>query len=208
MKYIKKGNEPEEFTQWKEAQRESGVNCDYKSLQNPQKGLLHAALLSEQGYICCYCCQRVDSTTSYLEHLEPQSETDPDLALDYTNLLASCGRDPNWLNRCGKKKGNRHISVSPLMVNCEAFFRYSGDGEMLPTEESEKTEAVATTIDIFGLNDYDLRQARMEAIDIWIGITETEAQLVDRDFQQRDDDGKYQPFCPAVLYYLQEYYGV
>ena len=208
MKYIQKGNEPPEFTQWKEQQKPLGVKyCNYEYLQNPEKRLTHEALLREQGYICCYCCQRIDKKTSHIEHLEPQSKTEVELSVDYANLLTSCGRDGNWPNHCGHKRGNKPIPVSPLLGNCEAFFRYSGGGEILPTNASDKKAAAETTIDILGLNAYDLKKMRIEAIDVWIGMTEEEAQLVAQDFQQQDPEGKYQPFCMAVLYYLKEYYG-
>lgn len=208
MKYIQKENEPEEFTDWKEAQRAIGVNCDYKSLQNPEKRSLHTALVREQGYLCCYCCQRIARETSHIEHLEPQSETETERSIDYSNLLASCGRDPNWPPHCGNQKGNNFIPIYPLMENCEAFFKYSGDGEILPTDDPDGKEAAETTIETLQLNHYDLRQGRIEAIDVWIGISEEEAQLVFQEFHQRDAEGKYQPFCPAVLYYFKEYYGL
>jgi uncharacterized protein (TIGR02646 family) len=121
MKYIQKGKEPQNFSDWKATQKSLGVNYDYKSLSNPEKKAVHISLLSEQGYICCYCCMRVEQSNSHIEHLAPQSKTDSELSVDYTNMLASCGRDPDWPEYCGNKKKNLAIGVSPLQSNCEDF---------------------------------------------------------------------------------------
>lgn len=92
MKYIQKRQEPQFFSEWKAIQKPTG-NYHYKHLLNPERAAVHISLLSEQGYICCYCCQRVDKTNSHIEHLDPQSKTDAELSVEYTNMLASCGRD-------------------------------------------------------------------------------------------------------------------
>lgn len=208
MKYINKGEEPEEFTEWKKTQMSVGVNCDYKSLQNPEKRLLHSALLREQGYICCYCCRGIEQDSSHIEHLNPQSETIPDLSVDYLNMLASCGRYPNWPPHCGNKKGKTSISVSPLMPNCEEFFRYSGDGQILKIEDSAMQSKAQQTIDTLDLNHYDLKQMRFEALSILDGITEDEAQQLAEYYRQPDEQGKYQSFCTAILYFLRQDFGV
>src|SRR4028119_572152 len=121
MKYIQKGKEPENFSKWKAKQKSIGVNYDFNSLRKPEKAEVHNSLLSEQDYICCYCCMRVEQSNSHIEHLAPQSKTDSELSVDYTNMLASCGRDPDWPEYCGNKKKNLAIGVSPLQSNCEDF---------------------------------------------------------------------------------------
>ena len=112
MKYIQKGKEPQIFSEWKAKQRSLGVNYNnYKDFRNPEKDSVHSSLLSEQGYICCYCCMRVEQSNSHIEHLDPQSKTDAELSVEYTNMLASCGRDTykpeyRWPEYCGNKKGD------------------------------------------------------------------------------------------------------
>lgn len=51
---------------------------------------LKRILIKDQGFICCYCGQRIrdDSHTS-IEHLQPKSKY-KNSALDFDNLLASC----------------------------------------------------------------------------------------------------------------------
>ena len=96
MKYIQKGKEPQILSDWKAIQKPLGVNYHYKCLLNPEKGSVYISLLREQGYICCYCCNKVDQSNSHIEHLDPQSKTDAELSVEYTNMLASCGREPKW----------------------------------------------------------------------------------------------------------------
>jgi uncharacterized protein (TIGR02646 family) len=209
MKYIQKRQEPQIFSEWKAKQRPLGVNYHYKHLPNPQKGSVHISLLSEQGYICCYCCKRVEQSNSHIEHLAPQSKTDSELSLDYTNMLGSCGRDPNWPEYCGNKKQNLAIAVSPLQANCEEFFNYSTTGEILPTANNLAHQKDAqTTIKVLGLNHYDLTEGRKQAFEALEGITQEEAELLAQVCQQMNAQGQYQPFCNAVLYFLKNYFGV
>lgn len=208
MKHIRKGEEPKELTQWKEAQNSIGVNCDFRSLQNPEKGIVHYSLLREQGYICCYCCRKIYENSSHLEHLAPQSQTDSELSVDYSNLLTSCGRDPNWPNHCGNKKGDMSLEVSPLQEDCEDFFRYSGEGEILPTLSPDKQDTAATAIEVLGLNDDDLKRMRFEALVVLEEINEDDAQILAEVYRNLDENGHYQPFCVVVLYFLREYFGV
>ena len=216
MKYIQKGKEPQIFSKWKAKQRPLGVNyADYEYLSNPERKAVHISLLSEQGYICCYCCKRVEQSNSHIEHLDPQSKTDAELSVEYTNMLASCGRDTNkpeyrWPEYCGNKKGDLAIGVSPLQANCEEFFNYSSTGEIRPTENNlDHQKDAQTTINVLGLNHYDLTQGRIQALEALQGImTQEEAELLAQVCQQMNWEGRYQPFCNAVLCFLKNYFGV
>ncbi|MEG4531846.1 retron system putative HNH endonuclease [Microcoleus sp. D2_18a_D3] len=209
MKYIQKGKEPKNFSDWKATQKSLGVNYDYKYLSNPEKKAVHISLLSEQGYICCYCCMRVEQSNSHIEHLAPQIKTDSELSLDYTNMLGSCGRYPNWPEYCGNKKKNLAIGVSPLQANCEEFFDYSSAGEILPTANNLAHQKDAQrTIEVLGLNHFDLTEGRKQAFEALEGITQEEAELLAQVCQQMNGEGRYQPFCTAVLCFLKNYFGV
>lgn len=214
MKYIQKGKEPENFSKWKAKQKSIDVNYDFNSLRNPEKAEVHNSLLSEQGYICCYCCMRVEQSNSHIEHLDPQSKTDAELSVEYTNMLASCGRDTykpeyRWPEYCGHKKADLAIGVSPLQANCEEFFDYSSTGEILPTANNLAHQKDAqTTIEILGLNHFDLTEGRKQAFEALEGITQEEAELLAQVCQQRNAQGQYQPFCNAVLSFIKNYFGV
>lgn len=92
MKYIPKDSirEPESMRRWKQL-AVNDPNYDYEYLPGKERKDLLDALIEEQGYICCYCGMEISDETSLVEHLTPQS-SDPHLSLEYTNLLASCGR--------------------------------------------------------------------------------------------------------------------
>lgn len=53
------------------------------------KKKLKEILLKEQGYICCYCGQRVEETNSHIEHVRPKKEN-KHLTYEYYHLLISC----------------------------------------------------------------------------------------------------------------------
>ena len=210
MKYIQKRKEPQDFSKWKDTQKSINVNYHYRYLLNPEKRSVHSFLLIEQGYICCYCCKRVEQSKSHIEHLAPQSKTDAELSLDYINMLGSCGRDPDWPEYCGNKKQNLAIAVSPLQSNCEDFFTYSSNGEIVPTTKNLAGKKDAeTTIEVLALNHYDLTHGRIQALKALEGImTQEEAELLAQFCKKMNPQGQYQPFCNAILYYLKDYFGV
>ncbi len=216
MKYIKKGEEPQSFTTWKAIARTT-PNWGYSYLQNPEKKELHDALIREQGYICCYCGMRITRESSHIEHLKPQSSTDPDLTLEYTNLLASCQRErePKKPIHCGVAKDDWHdedLLVSPLQPNCADFFIYTDDGQILATDASEKNAAATETIKRLCLNIPKLKAMREEVIkNLLAGIdvftlTEEEKQKLLQGFEQPDANGQYEEFCAAIAYILYQYF--
>jgi hypothetical protein len=81
MKHTVKGVAPTEFEDWKQGDWTPG----YADLQKPEKEQLLAALLCEQGGVCCYCWRSISQADSHIEHFRPR-ESRPDLALDYANL--------------------------------------------------------------------------------------------------------------------------
>ena len=216
MKYIKKGEEPESFKAWK-AIAKTTPNWGYSYLQNPEKRELHEALLREQGYICCYCGMRVTRESSHIEHLKPQSTPDPDLSVEYTNLLASCQRErePRKPIHCGVAKDNwydENLMVSPLKPNCIGFFIYTDDGQILDTDIPDKKAAAATTIKRLCLNIPKLTAMREEVIknlladiDVFT-LTDEEKQKLLQGFEQPDANGRYEEFCAAIAYILQQYF--
>jgi uncharacterized protein (TIGR02646 family) len=216
VKYIKKGEEPESFKAWK-ALAKTTPNWGYSYLQNPEKQKLHEALLREQGYICCYCGMRITRESSHIEHLKPQSTPDPELSVEYTNLLASCQRErePRKPIHCGVAKDNwydENLIVSPLKQNCIDFFIYTEDGQILETDALDKKAAAATTIKMLCLNIPKLIAMREEVIknllaDIDIDeLTDEEKQKLVQGFEQPDANGQYQEFWGAIAYILNQYF--
>ncbi len=112
MKFInKQGKEPAKLITWK-IYHQTKLNLLYpdptkkgsdiwKYLDNHKeldalgvnsysKGELKSSLVEDQGYICCYCGQRIESDyKTSIEHLNPKSKYKAQ-TYDYANLLASC----------------------------------------------------------------------------------------------------------------------
>lgn len=99
MKYIKKGDSPAKFEQWKiDFKDRTGREPVYLDLKGSIKRDLKETLLKEQGYICCYCMCRIAAYDSHIEHFIARSEAKDrpysvvvqDAELGYENLLLSC----------------------------------------------------------------------------------------------------------------------
>lgn len=215
MKYVRKSKEPESFTKWKALANENWTPT-YDGLRGREKTDVCNRLLQEQGYTCCYCGMRITRENSHIEHLKPQSSY-PHLALEYTNLLASCQGEseepPSLPVHCGHKKDDwydENLMVSPLDANCGNFFIYSGSGEILPTDDLGKQATAATTISQLALDIDKLRAMRREAIDGVLfaieGLTDEEIQKFAQSYEQLDPNGQYTPFCAVIAYILKAYY--
>jgi uncharacterized protein (TIGR02646 family) len=220
MRFIQKRQEPSEFTTWKQK-----ANADWQpnwgNFQKPEKIIVHNALLEEQGYICCYCGQLIDQINRHIEHFQPRTHY-PELSLSYSNFLASCPGYPTDQNQqiqrpklpqefCGHKKDDWYepdLTVSPLDQDCASYFRYTEVGEILPTKETQKAKASATTIQGLGLNHAVLMLSRKRLID---GVLQDIESLTTQEIQQLidlydrpDSSGKFTPFCSAIIYRLQD----
>lgn len=134
MKHISKRASPASFEAWKSSKNQDW-EPSYNNLQNPEKRVLHQALVEEQGWVCCYCGRGITLADSHVEHFRPQ-ESYPDLALDFTNLHASCIREtkPGAPLHCGHAKGpafDEAKHISPLDPDCEQRFIYAFNGAIL-----------------------------------------------------------------------------
>jgi uncharacterized protein (TIGR02646 family) len=140
MKYVAKQASPGAFEAWK-ALANAEWQPTYDSLQNPEKRALHDALLAEQGYVCCYCGRSIGLADSHVEHFRPQ-EARPDLALEFTNLFASCIRAnrPGSPLHCCHAKGmafDERMHISPLDAACEGRFGFGLDGAIYPADAGD-----------------------------------------------------------------------
>jgi uncharacterized protein (TIGR02646 family) len=223
MRYIQKGQEPQSFANWK-AQEDDNWKPTYADLRGQIKSDIHDSLLKEQGYTCCYCGMRIAKNISHIEHLQPQNEKAPEipkdnaLAIDYANLLVSCGfsenskmSDQNYknvlhcLHHCGCKRGNESLAVTPLQTDCAEFFRYTGAGEMRPMADSDKKQAAFEAIQTLNLNHGNLMAARREAID---GVLQGLEELTKSDIEmliQSYEQPNQQAFSFAIAYTLRQY---
>ncbi len=168
MKRIRKRPEPVAFREWKSVEAEIGV-LHWDAMPPETKIALKQSLLEEQGYICCYCEQRVSERDSHMEHFRPRSKPEYEhLQLDYSNLHASCQQrlrkgEPR---HCGHLKADWFEEgqvVGPLDANCEQRFLFTGNGEVSPRDDGDA--AALTTIERLGLDIPKIRALRSAAID-------------------------------------------
>ncbi|MBW4511228.1 MAG: TIGR02646 family protein [Scytonematopsis contorta HA4267-MV1] len=212
MKYINKSEEPESFITWKQSANDDW-QPNWENFGRPQKQDVHNSLLQEQGFICCYCGRRISNESSHIEHFKPRKNY-PELALKYTNLLASCQRETERKEplHCGRSKDEWYeedLMISPLDANCADFFRYTEDGQILPIEYPSKKSAAKTTIDRLALNIDNLKNLRSSAIqgalEGFDDFSDEEKLLLIQGFEQRNSDYKYEEFCAAIVYVLKQY---
>ncbi len=231
MRHIAKDPPPPVFAEWVQENLEhvqTGV-FNWDSLPTEIKQVVHASLLSEQGYICCYCGNSVERATSHIEHLRPRSRFVGAWIFDYReNLMASCDGGAGGNNvdsellHCGHKKADWYDSlrtVSPLAKDCESFFKYSLLGEIITSPEAPSGPAAKKTIERLNLNSARLRRLREEAIEgalelsrlgeaTPVDIIVEQLTRIEQDYAEKKE-GRYEKFCMAVVdvarQFLREY---
>lgn len=203
MKYIQKHSEPQEFKDWKN-QENSNWKPTYKEMDKSVKKAVKQALMTEQGYICCYCEDRLNDNDSHIEHFQPKSDPAID-PLDFSNLLCSCQnnlkkREPV---HCGKLKGDwfdEKQLISPLDPTCEERFAFTADGSIKPADNRD--QVALTTIEKLGLNIPKLRNLRQKAIESFIdpSLSDTELEDFVNSYLEPDNLGQFNPFWTTVRY--------
>ncbi len=64
MKYIQKGLEPQELTDWK-ALSNDDWQPEYDSMRSSLKIKVKKSLMQDQSYLCCYCERRLTNEDSH-----------------------------------------------------------------------------------------------------------------------------------------------
>lgn len=166
MRHIEKSSEPVELHNWKRA----NPAATFSNLNNSDavKRGIKNSLLTEQKYLCCYCENAIDASSSHIEHLLPQS-TYPQKQLDYGNLLASCNADGKKAH-CGHKKSNQVLPFTPLDIIplISQRFIFSADGNIYPRDEQDNDAQYV--ISILGLDAKRLVSMRNTAISTLITL--------------------------------------
>ena len=212
MKRVIKGTEPASFTEWKALANEEW-SPTYSELRHPQKQELHASLLSEQGYACCYCGDKITLGSSHIEHFRPQKDFEH-LDLDYTNLHASCQGETETPKpaHCGHSKGSNFCEdshVSPLEENCESRFRFTLLGEIKGSNNDAPAEAMIKllALDIEFLNSR--RKEKLDGIfdnDFLADVTIDELEkIIHRSRQPLS--GQHEAFDHVVARYAEQLMG-
>lgn len=214
MKYIKKASPPTEFLSYR---RTSGAN--YDDLVSNHHDIYETTRLSlaeEQGYICCYCGQRITGFEgTQIEHIFPKGTAAYEtMQLDYeTNLIASCdgGKYKRKMDssisvdelHCDTKKNSDPIPVTPLNPLCEGKFLFDRDGNILGV--SADAEA---TIAILNLTSPILKSMRKAAIKYYSDYPISDWQKEYDRLSQKDSQGKFEEFCFVLQNYIMMNHSV
>jgi uncharacterized protein (TIGR02646 family) len=208
MRRIAKNHELRAFTEWK-AQGNPNWVPTYDNLQNPEKNQLHSALLSEQGFTCCYCGREIDLMSSHIEHFRPQTRYQS-LALNYDNLIVSCIRETRPGNplHCGHLKGDwfdETRAVSPLQHDVESQFSYLLTGDVMG-----RSGAAAEMISVLGLNISFLKSRRSQALqavfdpDFIAVASEVDLLKIANSFRQLGNEGRLGSFFQAIARFAEQ----
>ncbi len=200
MRWIEKSSTPpEDFIKWKRAGGWHASDRNHPTHTPKAEQLKHAVktiLLNEQGYICCYCEDRIQNDSSHIEHVKPKGRQEfASLVSEYDNLLCSC----NTRQACGNVKDKFVIAVTPLDQICADSFSYSENGKIQGL--SEAAEAV---IQLLKLDSERLNRAREGVINelLWEDLSEV-VTLVEFDtwiegFLSPDSQGQLPRFWSAT----------
>jgi uncharacterized protein (TIGR02646 family) len=206
MKRIIKGTEPLCLLQYRQTE---GANYEGYHPKEPLK----RALLAEQGYICCYCMRRISEATMEIEHWKPESKY-PELQINYKNLLASCSgnRGTRRSNQhCNPRKGDVEITINPAdSKNCEIYIKYSSTGKI----SSDNATIDYELNEVLNLNFQTLKENRKTELDTVINAlnkkfpnktwNKEEIKKKIDEFNCRDVEGKYKPYCQYIISYLSK----
>lgn len=217
MKQITKIAEPNSLVQHR-----ATPYATYDNMPIATKDTLRANLLTEQGYICCYCNKRIPESTypnMKVEHHRCQANNQH-LQLSYSNLLAAClGNEgkPNHLLTCDTKKADLDLSINPIASspNCESLFKYNPEGEI--SSINDDAEINRQLKNVLNLNMQTLMDNRRE---IYLEVqarykaeskrTKNNKAEMNKFFAQEKNyweektDGKYKPYCSVALYFINK----
>ena len=234
MHKIQKRAEPGHFSKWKaEYAAVHGRSPVYEDLANTREyGLLKKELVKEQGYICCYCQNRIGKSSKMddcnIEHFKPrhpdrslltaeECEICENAQMDYRNMFASClGRLQEDIDPCNHKKDNWYdfeLCISPASDKINLLFGYHFNGKMIALNNNPYGNAMK---DHLNLNTYILCEQRKAAFTAVLENEFDEDELLEdntyildtiADYGKMDRNGQYSPFCSMISYCLQEYFG-
>ena len=201
MKWIDKQEAPSSFVECIKIKKKRPQNWDEFTKNHLQvKQELACQLLLEQGFLCCYCEQRIGMGISHIEHMRPKGKY-PALTFDYLNLLSCCCDK----NSCGIYKGKEgnwfsENMVTPLNVDCEERFHYQGNGRIIPADRND--HHAQETIDKLNLNSDKLKNMRMITYETYRNRKEFDPEFDEcvREILRPDSNGEYAEFWTTIKY--------
>jgi uncharacterized protein (TIGR02646 family) len=166
MLKINKVTEPDFLLEFK--RKNSPRTWDDYSKVDIKSSIKSYILQNEQNDYCPYCEKRIyKSDEGHIEHLKPKDKF-PQYFQEYVNLLVSCNEKDN----CGMSKRNNYSDdfINPVIENPKEYFTYNlASGEIVPIHKDDnniKNKRAIYTIALLNLNNYVLKEARKNLIEI------------------------------------------
>jgi uncharacterized protein (TIGR02646 family) len=212
MRYIRKGQEPQSLLEYRLTPQ-----ATYKDLPPDVKDELRERLAREQGFLCCYCMQRItpEPNGMKIEHWASQSHHS-DRQLDWKNLLGACmGGEgaPQAEQHCDTHKGNTALTVNPTEQRCERLVRFLPDGTVESDDPAVQTDLGQT----LNLNHARLKNNRKAVLDAFreflqrkhSGTTWSQEALERelKELQRPDKSGQLREYCQIPIYWLEKRMG-
>ena len=144
------------------------------------------ALFHRQKSLCAYCEIKLELAADkgigrHIEHILSKS-LHPELTFEYSNILLSCfltgfeiasntavDSSPISCGHANQKKANNwneSLFIKPTDNNCERYFSFELEGDVIPHPElnNEESQRAQYTIDLLNLNCLRLKRLREEVI--------------------------------------------
>lgn len=173
---------------------------------------LRVALLAEQGFICAYCMRTIpvkdigNIETSRIDHIQCRTDN-PELELEYTNMVICCPGFIDGNEHCDKSKGNSPISLPLFNINLQNSISYSSkDGTIKSLNKTWSQEINS----IIKLNNKRLKNNRLQTLDgIRYALEKRKWKKADLEnklleVSNFDIDGRQKQYCGIVIWYLQK----
>lgn len=222
MKYVAKGGEPRELSDWIRKNKALDLHHDFNGGGFPRESV-KSALLRKQGWLCGYTMLALAGESNcHVEHVRPQAIY-PKLATDFDNMLVCIPANGGDMS-CGYgaplksgKDVNETNFVSPFHKTCESRFRFLKSGVIASRNSTD--QAAAKTIDLLNLNQTDLKEMRARALAAE-GFTDrpaaqsrrrqnrpssSQAQNLAKTVLREDKQGRFREFCVAIAQVAAEY---
>lgn len=188
----------------------------FKDLPSGVKKKIKDTLLTEQGYLCCYCMSRITYDRMRVEHWHSQKKH-ATLVLDYSNMLAACtgseGKNvPQNQTHCDVFRKHKDLSHNPSNPThrVQEKIRYNNDG----TIYSDDTSLNNDINHVLNLNPKHEgarlimnRKAIKSAINtVFSKISLTKNQINNKliKYCSKNKDGYYNEYSGVAIYFLQK----
>jgi uncharacterized protein (TIGR02646 family) len=216
MRRIVKTNAPPELAKWAADNRE--LNHQYADLAGTEvHRKLKEKLLSEQGRLCAYTGRGINTDSSHVEHLKPQTACAEWEDVEYRNVVACFPADGGDVTHGygAPLKGGWWVAqefISPLADDCERRFVFSWSGHVHPNPEDHP--AARMTIAKLGLDNDGLKDLRHAHIRGFFGLgartrgralSVAQAETALRQIDEVDGNGRLVEFCFVLKQLLPRY---